>query len=67
MLGMLQDAGNATTLANYLEGLGESKLLTGLQKYSGGMSRKYKSIPKLQVYNNALLTVMSDGMTIEKA
>lgn len=67
MLGMLQDAGNATTLANYLEVLGESKLLTGLQKYSGVISRKYKSIPKLQVYNNALLTVMSDGMTFEKA
>ena len=48
-------------------GLGESKLLTGLQKYSVGISRKYKSIPKLQVYNNALLTVMNDGMTFEKA
>lgn len=67
MLGMLQDAGNATTLASYMEVLGESKLLTGLQKYTVGMSRKYKSIPKLQVYNNALLTVMSDGMTFEKA
>ena len=30
-------------------------------------SRKYRSIPKLQVFNNALLTVMSDGMTYEKA
>jgi hypothetical protein len=67
MLGMLQDAGNATTLANYLEVLGESKLLTGLQKYSADKSRKYKSIPKLQVYNNALLTAMSDGITFEKA
>jgi hypothetical protein len=67
MLGMLQDAGNATTLANYLEVLGESKLLIGLQKYSPSNSRKYKSIPKLQVYNNALLTAMSDGMTFEKA
>ncbi|MDY6370672.1 MAG: hypothetical protein SPL12_00030 [Bacteroidales bacterium] len=50
-----------------MEVLGESKLLTGLQKYSVGISRKYKSIPKLQVYNNALLTVMNDGMTFEKA
>jgi predicted AAA+ superfamily ATPase len=67
MLGQLQDAGNATTLVNYLEVLGESKLLIGLQKYAVDKSRKYRSIPKLQVFNNALLTVMSDGMTFEKA
>ena len=67
MLGLLQDAGNATTLVNYLEVLGESKLLVGLQKYAMDESRKYRSTPKLQVFNNALLTVMSDGMTYEKA
>ena len=67
MLGMLQDGGNATTLANYMEVLGESKLLTGLQKYTVDKSRRYRSIPKLQVFNNALLTVMTDGMTFEKA
>lgn len=67
MLGLLQDAGNATTLANYMEVLGESKLLTGLQKYAVDQSRKYRSVPKLQVFNNALLTVMSDGMTYENA
>ena len=67
MLGQLQDAGNATTLVNYLEVLGESKLLIGLQKYAIDKSRKYRSIPKLPVFNNALLTVMSDGMTFEKA
>lgn len=67
MLGQLQDAGNATTLVNYLGVLGESKLLIGLQKYAVDKSRKYRSIPKLQVFNNALLTVMTDGMTYEKA
>ncbi len=67
MLGQLQDAGNATTLVNYLEVLGESKLIIGLQKYAVDKSRKYRSIPKLQVFNNALLTVMTDGMTYEKA
>lgn len=67
MLGMLQDAGNATTLVNYLEILGESKLLVGLHKYTMDKARKYKSIPKLQVFNNALLTAMSEGMTYEKA
>ena len=67
MLGALQEAGNATTLVNYLEILNESKLLTGLQKFCIDKSRKYRSIPKLQVYNNALFTAMSDGMTFEKA
>jgi predicted AAA+ superfamily ATPase len=66
MLGLLQDAGNATTLVNYLEVLGESKLLTGLPKYVMDASRKYRTIPKLQVYNNALLTALSEGVSYEK-
>lgn len=66
MLGMLQDAGNATTLVNYLEVLGESKLLTGLSKYVMDASRKYRTIPKLQVFNNGLLTALSEGATYEK-
>ncbi len=66
MLGMLQDAGNATTLVNYLEVLGESKLLTGLPKYVMDASRKYRTIPKLQVFNNGLLTALSEGATYEK-
>ena len=67
MLGHLQDVGNATTLVDYLSVLAESKLIVGLQKYTADKSRKYRSIPKLQVFNNALLTVMTDGMTYEKA
>ena len=67
MLGMLQDAGNTTTLANYMSVLSESKLLCGLQKYSNDKLRKYRSIPKLQVFNNALLTAVTDGITYEKA
>ena len=66
MLGLLQDAGNATTLVNYLEVLGESKLLTGLPKYVIDASRKYRTIPKLQVYNNALLTALTEGVSYEK-
>ncbi len=65
MLGLLQDAGNATTLVNYLEVLGESKLLTGLPKYVMDASRKYRTIPKLQVYNNALLTALTEGVSYE--
>ena len=67
MIGSLQDAGNTTTLAEYLKTLGESKLLIGLQKYALDNSRKYRSIPKLQVYNNALLSAMTNGMTYKKA
>ena len=59
MVGSLQDAGNPTTLAGYLNLLAESGLLTGLQKYAVDMSRRKASIPKFQVYNNALRTVFN--------
>lgn len=45
-----------TTLASYLEILDQCALLTGLQKYANDDARKRGSIPKYQVYNNALLT-----------
>ena len=57
MLGSLQDAGNTSTLAGYVNLLNESGLLCGLQKYSVDMSRRRASIPKFQVYNNALKMV----------
>lgn len=57
MLGSLQDAGNTATLAGYINLLGESGLLCGLQKFSIDTARRRASIPKLQVYNNALKTV----------
>ena len=59
LLGQLQDAGNVTTLANYLHVLDESKLLVGLQKYASDNARKYNSVPKYQVYNNALRNAYS--------
>jgi predicted AAA+ superfamily ATPase len=57
MLGALQDAGNTSTLAGYINLLDESGLLCGLQKFSVDMSRRKASIPKFQVYNNALKMV----------
>ncbi len=54
MLGQLQDAGNVTTLANYLTLLEQCNLLAGLKKFSKDKARKYASIPKYQVFNNAL-------------
>ena len=56
MLGQLSDAGNTTTLAYYLDLLKQSGLLAGLQKYSGSEVRKRASSPKLQVFNNALMS-----------
>lgn len=66
MLGSLQDAGNTATLAGYINLLGESGLLCGLQKFSVDMARRKASIPKLQVYNNALKMVYSP-LTFEQA
>lgn len=56
MIGQLQDAGNVTTVAGYVDILSQCALLCGLQKYANDDSRKYNSIPKFQVFNNALLT-----------
>ena len=66
MLGSLQDAGNTATLAGYINLLGESGLLCGLQKFSIDTARRKASIPKLQVYNNALKMVYSP-LTFEQA
>lgn len=66
MLGSLQDAGNTSTLASYINLLNESGLLCGLQKYSVDMSRRKASIPKFQVYNNALKMVYNP-LTFEQA
>jgi len=56
--GQLQDAGNTTTLTNYLELLNTAGLLTGLQKHSHNNLRKRASIPKFQVYNTALISAL---------
>ena len=56
LMGQLQDAGNVTTLASYLEILDQCALLTGLRKYAHDEARKRSSVPKYQVCNNALLT-----------
>lgn len=66
MLGSLQDAGNTATLAGYINLLNESGLLCGLQKFSIDTARRKASIPKLQVYNNALKMVYSP-FTFEQA
>ena len=66
MLGQLQDAGNTTTLAHYLDLLAGAGLVTGLQKYAGGVARRRASSPKLQVLNTALITAQA-GITLGQA
>lgn len=57
MLGQLQEAGNATTLAEYLDLLSNAGLVTGLSKFSGARYAARGSSPKLNVLNTALMTV----------
>jgi predicted AAA+ superfamily ATPase len=64
MQGQLQDAGNTTTLAHYLQLLQGAGMLLGLQKYAGQKVRRRGSSPKLQVYNTALITaLLTNGIT----
>ena len=66
MLGQLQDAGNSTTLAHYLDLLAGAGMVYGLQKFAGEPVRQRGSSPKLQVFNTALMTAQS-GYTLKEA
>jgi uncharacterized protein len=66
MLGQLQEAGNATTLAHYLDLLAAAGLLQGLPKFAGQAVRQRGSSPKLQVLNTALLTAPT-GLSFDDA
>ena len=66
ILGQLQDAGNTTTIAHYLELLSGVGVLTGLNKYANNNIRTRASSPKFQVYNTALMSAQS-GKSFEEA
>ncbi|NGX36853.1 MAG: hypothetical protein K1000chlam1_01707, partial [Candidatus Anoxychlamydiales bacterium] len=66
MLGQLQDAGNTTTLAHYLELLSGAGLIRGLNKYANQKARLRSSSPKFQVYNTALMSALS-GKSFKEA
>ena len=66
MIGQLQDAGNTTTLAHYLELLSAAGMLTGIHKYVGELVRSRGSSPKLQVLDTALFSAMA-GYRFEEA
>jgi predicted AAA+ superfamily ATPase len=66
MLGQLQDAGNTTTLAHYLDLLAAAGMVRGIPKYAGDVARSRASSPKLQVLNTALMTATS-GLDFSEA
>ncbi len=66
MLGQLQDAGNTTTLAHYLDLLAGAGMVCGLQKFSGDVARSRGSSPKLQVFNTAMMSAM-EGLSPTEA
>ena len=66
LLGHLHDAGNATTLAHYLDLLEQVGLLAGLPKYARQQHRRRAAPPKLNVLNTALLTTQA-GHDFESA
>lgn len=57
IMGQLDDAGNTTTIAHYLDVLSDAGLLTGIQKYSDKTVRRRASSPRLAVYDTSLMTV----------
>lgn len=56
LMGELQDAGNATTIAHYLQLLSGAGLVAGLPKYSGSRVVRRASSPKLIVLNTGLIS-----------
>lgn len=59
MTGQLQDAGNTTTLAHYLELLSGAGFIAGLPKFTGRRVLQRASSPKLIVLNTALAAAVS--------
>ena len=55
LLGQLDDAGNATTIAHYLDLLSKAGLLSGLQKYSEKLLRTRASSPRLITHDTSLM------------
>jgi len=68
IMGQLQEAGNASTLAGYLQLMEGAGLLAGIPKFAMSAPRRKASSPKFQVFNNALLSAWHDvGLARSKA
>jgi hypothetical protein len=66
LTGQLQDAGNTTTLAHYLDLLAAAGLAVGLEKYAQGKVRQRRSTPKLLTLDTALVSATS-GLTFAES
>lgn len=55
LLGQLDDAGNATTIAHYLSLLSDAGLLSGLQKYTEKLIKTRASSPRLIAHDTSLM------------
>lgn len=66
LTGQLQDAGNTTTVAHYLDLLAAAGLAVGLEKYAPGKVRQRRSTPKLLALDTALVSATS-GRTFEES
>lgn len=66
MLGQLDDVGNTTTIAHYLDLLEASGLVSGLQKWANQPVRRRASTPKLLVHNTGLMSAVRP-LTFEEA
>jgi len=60
MVSELNEAKHTVTLADYLQLLMQAKLLAGLHKYAAKEIRKRNSVPKLVVFNTALMSAIQD-------
>lgn len=56
IMGQLDDAGNTTTLARYLELLNDAGMLCGLAKFDPKLVREKASSPRFMVYDTSLMT-----------
>lgn len=66
LTGQLQDAGNTTTLAHYLDLLAAAGLAVGLEKFASGKVRQRRSTPKLIALDTGLVSATS-GRTYAEA
>lgn len=55
ILGQLDDAGNTTTLAHYLQLLNNASLLCGLEKFANKQIKSRASSPKFLTYDTSLM------------
>ncbi|MBU6389862.1 ATP-binding protein [Patescibacteria group bacterium] len=60
MIGSLTDAGNVTTIASYLKLLASAFLVLPLERFSGTLIKQRGSVPKIIVFDNALVSAMNN-------